>query len=131
MGVVRAELEALSRDLADSGKNLGLALVYFFFAAGLALFALGALAFAGLTSLMLVMPAWAAGLLIALFLVAGAAYCAWVGSRRLGQVEGPATAARRRFQGHSEWWQDRVGSAAVGTAAASPQDDEGEGEEAP
>ena len=130
-GVIRAELEALSHDLASSGKSLGLALVYFFFAAGLALFAVGALAFAGVASLMLVMPAWAAGLLIAVLLLGGAGFCGWVGARRLGQVEGPAAAARRRFQGHSEWWQDRVTGAAVTGPAVGLEDDEGAGEETP
>jgi hypothetical protein len=73
---------------------------------------------------MLVMPAWAAALLITALLLAGAGWCAWIGSKRMAAVEGPATAARRRFQGHSEWWQDRVaGSASTSPYAAAAADD--------
>lgn len=124
LGVMRAELQALSDDVSRSGKQFALALLFWFFAAGLALFALGALAFAGIAGLAAVMPAWAAGLVIAGVLLLLAGLCAWYAGQRMEEVEGPTSAARRRLEEHVAWWDRRVAARAAVRADDAPLPDE-------
>jgi hypothetical protein len=103
-----AEIEALRRDFARSGRGLFAVLGYF--AAALALaFWLLALVLAFLVALLAIwLPVWAATLstLIALLAVTGA--LVGVGYRRLKRLEGPGRIVERRWQDHVEWWHERV-----------------------
>jgi len=106
--VLRAEAAALGDDLSGSARRLGVSLLLFFFAAGLALFALGALAFAAIAGLSLVVPPWAAALLVTALLLIAAGVVALVARRRLQSIESPGASVRRRVADHMEWWEGRV-----------------------
>jgi hypothetical protein len=121
LSVLRAEAAALGDDLTGSARRLGVALLLFFFAAGLALFALGALAFAAIAGLSLLLPAWAAALVVTALLLIGAGGVALVARRRLRAIEGPGAAVRRRLADHREWWEGRV---TAGERELPPADDD-------
>jgi hypothetical protein len=120
LDVFRAELDALGRDLSASAKRLGGALLLLFFAAGVALFAVGALAFAAISALALAMPAWGGGLIVFGALLITAAILASVGVRRLKAIESPGETVKRRVTEHVDWWRFRVQRIASANRPRSP-----------
>jgi hypothetical protein len=72
MELLRAEFEQFKREMARKSKNFGVGALLFAVAGGIAFFLLGTLTTAGILALALVMPAWAAALVVSgvlLFLV--------------------------------------------------------------
>lgn len=103
--VFRAELEALQQDFSRSGRHLGVALGLLGAAAVLLFWTVGLLLFTLVLVLDIWLPLWAAALiLLGLFaLVTG--ILAWLGLRRMRQVENPVDNVRRRMDDHIDWWQ--------------------------
>jgi MFS family permease len=135
LSVLRAEAAALGEDLTGAAGRLGVALLLFFFAAGVALFALGALAFAAIAGLSLLLPAWAAALIVTAVLLLLAGLLALLARRRLRAIEGPGTLVRRRVADHMEWWEGRVTAGKRGSSTRERQEvepsDDGAEEEVP
>jgi putative superfamily III holin-X len=103
--VWRAELATLQDDFHRSGRHLamalgllGSALVLVFWIVGLVLFVLIAL-------LHVWLPWWGASLVVLLLFTLTAGLLAWLGARRLRQVESPVETVRRRVDNHLDWWQ--------------------------
>ena len=103
--VWRAELATLQEDFRRSGRYLGTALgllggaaVLLFWIAGLLLFVLVAL-------LHVWLPWWGASLIVLLLILLAAGLLAWLGVRRLREVESPVETVRRRVDDHLDWWQ--------------------------
>ena len=72
MELLRAEFEQFKREMARKSKNFGVGALLFAVAGGIAFFLLGTLTTAGILARALVMPAWAAALVVSgvlLFLV--------------------------------------------------------------
>jgi len=106
--VLRAELGTLREDLARSGRHLGAALgllgavlVILFWWLGLLIALLVAVA-------ALWLQLWAAMLVVLLLFTAAAALLAWLGMRRLRQVENPVETVRRHVDDHLEWWENNL-----------------------
>jgi uncharacterized membrane protein YqjE len=108
LGVVRAELAALQADLARSGRQVGVALLLFGGVAALTFWFVGLLIFTVVVALDIWLELWAAALwvLIAMALVGGA--LGVLGWLRLKKAENPLESARRRFDDHLDWWQNRL-----------------------
>ena len=106
--VFRAELDTLGRELSLSARRLGGALLLLFFATGIALFSIGALAFAAIAALSLKMAAWAAALIVFGVLLLVAALLAYSGARQLRAIESPAQTVKRRVADHVDWWRFRI-----------------------
>lgn len=106
--VLRAEAATLQDDLTRSGRHLGaalgllgVALVFVFWIVGLLIFVLVAL-------LNVWLPLWGAALIVlALFLLTAGIF-AWLGTRRMRQVENPMQTVRRRMDDHLDWWQNNL-----------------------
>ena len=64
MELLRAEFEQFKREMARKSKNFGFGSLLFAIAGGLAFFLLGTLTTAGILALALVMPGWAAALVV-------------------------------------------------------------------
>lgn len=106
--VLRAELGTLKEDLARSGRHLGAALgllgavlVIFFWWLGLLIALLVAV-------LAVWLQLWAAMLAVLALFTAAAALLAWLGMRRLRQVENPVETVRRHVDDHLEWWENSL-----------------------
>ena len=108
LDVIRAEIDAIGKDLTTSAKRLGTALLLLFFALGVALFALGALAFAAIAALALVVPPWAAALIVCGILLLISSLLLTLGMRGLRDLESPAETVKRRVNNHVDWWRFRV-----------------------
>ena len=129
--VFRAELEALQQDFSRSGRHLGVALGLLGAAAVLVFWTVGLLLFTLVLVLDIWLPLWAAALiLLGLFaLVTG--LLAWLGVRRLREVENPVDNVRRRMDDHIDWWQHSllaeprpVGATETARAAAGLEEDD-------
>jgi hypothetical protein len=70
MELLRAEFEQFKREMARKSKNFGIGGLLFAIAGGLAFFLLGTLTTAGILALALVMPGWAAALVVSGVLLA-------------------------------------------------------------
>src|SRR6185369_1283840 len=106
--VLRAELAALQEDLTRSGRNLGVALgliggalIILFWMTGLLLALLVAV-------LSIWLQLWAATLIVFLLFALAAGLLAWLGMRRLKQVENPAETVRRHVDDHIDWIQNNL-----------------------
>lgn len=64
MELLRAEFEQLKRELARKSKSFGIGSLLFAIAGGIAFFLLGTLTTAAILALALIMPAWAAALVV-------------------------------------------------------------------
>ncbi len=64
MELLRAEFEQFKREMARKSKNFGIATLLFVIAGSIAFFLLGTLTTAGILALALVMPGWAAALVV-------------------------------------------------------------------
>jgi apolipoprotein N-acyltransferase len=106
--VLRAELAALQEDLTRSGRHLavalgliGAALIILFWMTGLLITVLVAV-------LAIWLKLWAATLIVFLLFAAGAGLLAWLGMRRLKQVENPVQTVRRHVDDHIDWIQNNL-----------------------
>lgn len=106
--VLRAELAALQEDLTRSGRHLGIALgliggavIVLFWMTGLLLTLLVAV-------LSIWLKLWAATLIVFLLFALAAGLLAWLGMRRLKQVENPVETVRRHVDDHIDWIQNNL-----------------------
>lgn len=108
LDVLRAEVATLQEDLTRSGRIAGGALALFGAALILSFWILGLLIFVLVALLAIWLPLWGAALVVfGLFLVV-AIILAWLGVRRLKQVENPVETFRRRVDDHLDWWQNTL-----------------------
>ena len=88
--LVRSELRLAQAELTEKGKKAGLGVGLFSVAGLLGFFAFGTLIAAAVIALALVLPAWAAGLIVAVALVAAAAGAALAGKHEVEEATPPA-----------------------------------------
>lgn len=103
--VLRAELEALQKDFATSGRHFGVALGLFGGAAMLAFWIVGLVLFVLISLLSVWLELWAAALIVLALFAITAAVLVSLGLRQLKKVENPIENVRRRVDDHLEWWQ--------------------------
>ena len=117
LDLLRAEADALARDLGASGRALARALVLAVVAGAVAFWALGLVIYLAVELLALVVPRWGAvGIVLGLFVLAAAALLASARAR-LCAIEPPDATVRRRLAESRRWWQERV------AADAEPEPD--------
>ncbi len=88
--LVRSEVELAKAELAAKGKAAGIGAGLFGAAGLLAFFGAAALITTAILALALVLPAWAAALIVALTLLAAAGVVAVLGKGRMTQATPPA-----------------------------------------
>ncbi|HKV12133.1 MAG TPA: phage holin family protein [Thermoanaerobaculia bacterium] len=103
--VLRAELEALQKDFATSGRHFGVAVGFFGAAVMLAFWIVGLLLFFLISLLYVWLQLWAAALIVLVLFLLTAAVLVNLGLRKLKKVENPIENVRRRVDDHLEWWQ--------------------------
>ncbi|HSK79368.1 MAG TPA: phage holin family protein [Thermoanaerobaculia bacterium] len=103
--VLRAELEALQKDFATSGRHFGVALGLFGGAAMLAFWIVGLLVFVLVSLLYIWLQLWAAALIVLALFAIAAVVLVSLGLRQLRKAENPIENVRRRVDDHIEWWQ--------------------------
>ncbi len=87
--LIRAEMRLAQAEVAEKGKRAGIGIGMFSAAGLLAFFGLGVLLAAFVLLLDLVLPAWAAALIVAVVLFAGAGVAALVGKKKVSEVGSP------------------------------------------
>lgn len=108
LALIRAELEALEKDLSISAKNLGLGLGLFAAAGAFGFWTLGVATYFFIHLVAIWLPVWGAALVVTLvftLVVAGLAFAGW---RKLEKFENPVGTVRRRLEDNLDWWQSRV-----------------------
>jgi putative superfamily III holin-X len=108
LDVLRAELGTLKEDLSRSGRHLGVALGLLGAVLVVLFWWLGLLITLLVAVLAIWLQLWAATLVVLLLFTAGAGLLAWLGMRRLRQVENPVETVRRHVDDHLEWWQNNL-----------------------
>jgi len=108
LGLLKAELEALERELARSGKHLGIGIGLLAGAAAVGFWTLGVATYFLIQLLAVWLSLWAASLIVTLAFAAIVAGLAFAGLRKLRRFENPVTTVRRRVEDHMDWWHDRV-----------------------
>ena len=88
--LVRSEIRLAQAELSEKGKRAGLGIGMFSAAGVLAFLGLSTLVATAVLLLALVLPAWAAGLIVAVLLFAGAGVAALVGKKEVEQAAPPA-----------------------------------------
>lgn len=88
--LVRSELRLAQAELAQKGRKAGLGIGMFSAAGLLALFGLATLIATAVIALANALPAWAAALVVAVALLAGAAIAAVVGKKEVDAATPPA-----------------------------------------
>lgn len=106
LALFKAEIEALERELARSGKTLALGLGLLAAAAALAFWTLGVATYFVIQLLAVWLPLWAASLVVTLLLAAVTGGLVFAGVKKLERFENPLTTARRRLDDHIDWWQN-------------------------
>jgi uncharacterized membrane protein YqjE len=108
ISVLKAELAAALGDLAESGRGLVRAAVFFTVTMALGFWTVGLLVYFLVEMLALWLPRWGAvGIVFGLFLVLTVIF-AWVSVARARRIETPAAILDRRFRDHKSWWQERI-----------------------
>ena len=87
---MRSELRLAQAELTEKGKRAGLGIGMFSAAGLLAFLGISTLVATAILALALVLPAWAAGLIVAVLLFAGAGIVALVGKKEVEQATPPA-----------------------------------------
>lgn len=105
LALFKAEIEALERELARSGKNLALGLGFFAAAAALAFWTLGVATYFVIQLLAVWLPLWAASLIVTALFAAVTGGLVFAGMKKLERFENPLTTARQRLDDHIDWWQ--------------------------
>jgi uncharacterized membrane protein YqjE len=88
--LVRSELRLAQAELTEKGKRAGLGIGMFSAAGLLAFLGISTLVTTAILALALVLPAWAAALIVAVLLFAGAGVAALVGKKEVEQATPPA-----------------------------------------
>ncbi|HET8960786.1 phage holin family protein [Nocardioides sp.] len=88
--LVRSELRLAQAELTEKGKRAGLGIGMFSAAGLLAFLGLSTLVATAILALALVLPGWAAALIVAVLLFAGAGVAAVVGKKEVDQATPPA-----------------------------------------
>ncbi len=88
--LVRSELRLAQAELTEKGKRAGLGIGMFSAAGLLAFLGISTLVATAVLALALVLPGWAAGLIVAVLLFAGAGVAALVGKKEVEQATPPA-----------------------------------------
>ncbi|MCL7457045.1 phage holin family protein [Micromonospora echinofusca] len=94
--LVRDELALARAELTEKGKHAGIGIGLFGGGGALALYGLGALVATAILLLDLVLPAWAAALIVAVVLFAMAGILALVGKKQVSQAVPPVPQAAVR-----------------------------------
>jgi uncharacterized membrane protein YqjE len=84
--LVRSEIRLAQAELAEKGKQAGVGAGMFGAAGLLALYGLGALFATAILALALLMPAWAAALVVTVLIFAAAGIAAFVGKNKVGEA---------------------------------------------
>jgi uncharacterized membrane protein YqjE len=87
--LVRSEVELAKAELAQKGKDAGVGLGLFSAAGLLGFFGAAVLITTAVLALDLVLPAWAAALIVALVLLAGAGVAALIGKKKVAEATPP------------------------------------------
>lgn len=87
--LIRSEVHLAQAELAEKGKRAGVGIGMFSVAGLLAFFGLAVLVTTAILALALALPAWAAALIVAAVLLAGAAGAAVVGRNRVQSATPP------------------------------------------
>lgn len=103
--VWRAELVTLQQDFERSGRHLGMALGLLGVAVVLLFWIVGLLLFVLIALLHVWLAWWSSSLIVLLLFMISAGLLAWLGIRRLRQVENPVETVRRRVDNHLDWWE--------------------------
>lgn len=103
--VLRAELEALQKDFATSGRHFGIALGFFGGAVMLAFWMVGLIVFGVVSFFYIWLPLWASAGIALLLFAAVALVLGMLGRKQLRKTENPIENVRRRVDDHLEWWQ--------------------------
>lgn len=88
--LVRSEIRLAQAELTEKGKRAGLGIGMFSAAGLLAFLGLSTLVATAILALALVLPAWAAALIVAVLLFVGAGIVALVGKKEVEQATPPA-----------------------------------------
>ncbi len=130
LSLLKAELAALERDLARSGKAAALGVALLAAAGAFGFWTLGVATYFLIQLLALWLPLWAASLVVTAVCAAVAAGLAFAGLAKLKKFENPITTTRRRLDDHLDWWQSRLlEPVAPRRATVSGRRRDGEGEE--
>ncbi len=89
-GLVRSELRLAQAELTEKGRRAGIGVGMFSAAGLLGFFAGATLVATAILALALVLPAWAAGLIVAVLLLAAAGVVALAGKKEVEQATPPA-----------------------------------------
>lgn len=87
--LIRAELRLAQAEVAEKGKQAGLGIGMFGAAGLLSLYGLGALIATAIAALSLVLPVWAAALLVTVLIFAAAGVAALVGKNKVAEATPP------------------------------------------
>jgi len=87
--LIRSEIRLAQAELAEKGKRAGIGIGMFSAAGLLAFFGLALLLTTGVLLLDLVLPAWAAALIVAALVLLGAGAAALVGRKQVAEVGSP------------------------------------------
>jgi hypothetical protein len=108
LDLLAAELEALKRDFARSGRGLLVVLGLFGAALVVAFWLVAAAVGFVIALLSLWLPVWGATLSTVGLLLVVTAILAGVGWWRLRRLDGPSRIFERRWREHREWWRERI-----------------------
>ncbi len=110
LGVIKAEVDALERDLGANGRRLLVALAIITLALGIGFWALAGFLLAAVEILAIWLPRWGATLIVAGALLLLAALVGALGWRRLRRVESPKATVERHIEDHRDWWRAQIAS---------------------
>lgn len=94
MALLRAELDQFKRELARKAKHAGVGIGFFGAALAIALLLLPVLIAAGILALALVVPGWAAALIVAGAMIVVMAVLVFLGIRAFKKLSEPSTAVQ-------------------------------------
>jgi len=124
IALLRAEAEAVARDLGASGRALLRALLVAAVAGAVAFWALGLVVYLAVELVALALPRWGAVAVVLGVFVLAAALLARLAASRLRAVETPAATVRRRLDDGRRWWRERIAAEPVAPPEAPPQVEE-------
>lgn len=119
-----AEVRGIADELAQSGRRLGRLAAIAGLAFGVFFWGLGALLTAAVAGMSLLLPLWAAALLIAVVLFVLSTVLCFVVRARVRALETPLAAVNRRVDEHLDWWQREVVGETPPTAASATKPEE-------
>lgn len=120
LGVVRAEIEALQADVADTGQKAGVAAAFLAVAAVLGFWAVGLLIVVVIALLTVWLPLWGAALATFVLFAAVAGILAALGLQRLKALRSPVASIQERLSSHLDWWQNTLLAAPAEAVPVEP-----------